>query len=225
MSSSEDSAKVVSPGANGFWSPGRIVFSLIVVGLVAAFGLSSCNSNDQPGSTASSGTGSAPPARNNKSTVASTLSLPHTIRDAQLKTLDGESLKLSDYADKVVVVNIWATWCPPCNLEIPDLIKLNREYKAKGLVVIGLATTYNESNDIQHVKDFVRAKNIDYKIIWDDGTLTQPLVQMVHGPNSIPQSFVISRDGRILKHFPGYSETQTPVLMRQAVEDALSDKG
>jgi hypothetical protein len=66
---------------------------------------------------------------------------------------------------------------------------------------------------------------VPYKIIWDDGTLAQPLVQLVGGRSVIPQSFVIARDGRIVKHFTGYSELSTPQLMRQAIEEALNDKG
>jgi peroxiredoxin len=133
-------------------------------------------------------------------------------------------LKLSDYDKKVVVLNIWATWCGPCKLEMPDLVKLNQEYKSRGLVVLGLTTTYNERNDQVHVKEFIKRQNIDYRILWDNGALAQPLVQIVGGRSVVPQSFVISRDGRIVKHFQGYNPLSTPALMRQAVEEALSDK-
>jgi len=139
--------------------------------------------------------------------------------------LDGKSLKLSDYANKVLVVNIWATWCGPCQLEMPELVKMNNEYKSRGLVVLGLATTYNEHQGQEYVKDFIRAKGINYKIVWDDGSLSGPLVQSVNGQSVIPQSFVISRDGRIVKHFQGFNQYSTPTLMRQAVEEALSEKG
>jgi thiol-disulfide isomerase/thioredoxin len=151
--------------------------------------------------------------------------LPQGLRDTAVKTIDGESLKLSDYADKVVVLNIWATWCGPCRLEMPELVKISNEYKTRGLVVLGVATTYNERNDPEHVKDFVKAQNVPYKIIWDDGTLAQPLVEAVQARSVIPQSFVISRDGRIVKHFSGFNVYQTPQLMRQAIEDSLNNKG
>ena len=196
-----------------FWTPWRVGLTLVAVGLLAALSISGCNSNDVSNNTA------PPPA------VAGPIALPQQLRDLKLQTLDGEALKLSDYSNKVVVVNIWATWCGPCRTEMPDLVKLSHEYKSRGLVVLGLATTYNEHNDPTHVKDFVRSQNVDYKIIWDDGSLAAPLVQMVNGPNAIPQSFVITRDGRIVKHFPGFNRYSTPTLMRQAIEDALNDKG
>ena len=101
---------------------------------------------------------------------------------------------------------------------------MNNDYKSRGLVVIGLATTYSEQQGEEYVKDFVRTKGINYKIVWDDGTLAAPLVQSVNARGVIPQSFVISRDGRIVKHFEGFSPLSTPALMRQAIEDALNDK-
>ena len=219
--------------AQKFWTPGRLVLSVVVLGLIAAFTLSSCNSNDQqaqpgvaksssPATTASPG--AQAPVQNNAAPLAF-VSLPPAVRDTKLQTLDGESLKLSDYGDKVLIVNLWATWCGPCRKEMPELVKMSNEYKARGLVVLGLATTYNEqSGGLQGVKDYVREQKVPYKIIWDDGTLASPLVDAVRGRQVIPQSFVISRDGRILKHFTGFSELSTPALMRQAVEDALGDK-
>jgi thiol-disulfide isomerase/thioredoxin len=156
--------------------------------------------------------------------VVAAVPLADSIRQTKVKTIDGGSLKLADFKNKVVVVNLWATWCGPCRLEMPDLVKLNNEYKSRGLVVIGVATTYNERDNLDGVKEFVKAQKVDYKVLWDDGTLAQPLVQSVNGRNNIPQSFVISRDGKIMKHFTGFSPVSTPTLMRQAVEDALADK-
>ena len=70
----------------------------------------------------------------------------------------------------------------------------------------------------------MKEHNVPYQIIWDDGTLAGPLVQAVQGRSVIPQSFVISRDGKIVKHFSGFNAYQTPQLMRQAIEDALGIK-
>ena len=215
-----------SPKRSGaeFWSPGRVVLTLVAVGLLSALGLSSCNSREVPSNPPANRITSAPPP-NNPPPPTSPVSLPQDLRNTKVQTLDGESLKLSDFADKVMVVNIWATWCGPCRLEMPELVKMNNEYKSRGLVVLGLATTYNEHNDPTHVKDYIKSQNINYKIVWDDGTLAAPLVQLVNARSVIPQSFVISRDGRIVKHFEGFSPTSTPQLMRQAIEGALNEKG
>ena len=218
-----------------FWTPLRVVLTLVVFALLSALGLSSCNSGEKPNSNAPANrVTTAPPANapsnaNAPATAprpaAAFVTLPQNLRETKLQTLDGQSLKLSDFANKVMVLNVWATWCGPCQQEMPELVKMNNEYKSRGLVVLGLATTYNEHQGIDYVKDFIRAKGINYKIIWDDGTMVAPLVQAVNGHGVIPQSFVISRDGHIVKHFEGFSQYSTPMLMRQAVEDALNDKG
>lgn len=223
-----------SPSQNRFFTPMRIVFTCIVAGVLVAVWLTSCSSGDQSNQAGTGLTSNSVPSSSpgdtriiapaNNPAPAGPVTLSQGIRDTKVKTLEGGSLKLSDYSNKVLVVNIWATWCGPCRQEMPDLVKLNKEYKSRGLVVLGLATTYNERNDPEHVKEFIKSQNIDYKILWDDGTLAGPLVQSVSGRNVIPQSFVISRDGRIVKHFSGFSASSTPALMRQAVEDALADK-
>jgi len=230
MQSADNSSN--NAARKGFWTTGRVVLTLIGLGLVGALSFASCNSNDQPkvASTANSSAPNnpnnvAPPNVPNNAPPTAFVALPNGVREAKLQTLDGESLKLSDYTNKVLIVNIWATWCGPCRLEMPELVKISNEYKARGVVVLGLATTYNEQNDANHVRDYIKQQNVPYKIIWDDGTLAGPLVQAVQGRSVIPQSFVISKDGRIVKHFQGFSAYSTPQLMRQAVEEALNNNG
>ncbi len=120
-----------------FWTPGRIVISLVAIGLVSAVGLSSCNSNETPVANANTPANrivitSAPTNRSNTTAptnappVAS-VALPADVRETKLKTLPGDSLKLSDYSNKVIVVNTWATRCGPCRQEIPDLVKMSNE--------------------------------------------------------------------------------------------------
>jgi len=201
------------------------MLTLIAVGLISALGLSSCNSNEVATTNAPVNRLTNTPPPNNAPPPAAPVTLPQELRDTKVQTLDGDSLKLSDFADKVVVLNLWATWCGPCRQEMPELVKMSSEYKSRGLVVLGLATTYNERNDQAHVKEYIQSQKVPYKIIWDDGTLATPLVQAVDGRSVIPQSFVISRDGRIVKHFTGFSALSTPQLMRQAIEEALNDKG
>jgi len=211
---------------SSFWTPGRVAITLIVGVLVVGYAISRWSSNGNIKTTttttpAANRPGNPPP----RTAPLAVVPLPVGLRETSVQTIDGESLKLSDYADKVVVLNIWATWCGPCRLEMPELVKISNEYKARGLVVLGIATTYNEQNDPQRVKNFVKAQSVPYKIIWDDGTLAAPLVQAVQGRSVIPQSFVISRDGHIVKYFSGFNVYQTPQLMRQAIEESLNSKG
>jgi thiol-disulfide isomerase/thioredoxin len=214
----------------------RIVTICVVAAIAVGVWLSRSNTNQQPSQPGAptkpavainpSGVTPNAVAPNAAPPVVASVPLADSIRETKVKTTDGGSLKLADFKNKVLVVNLWATWCGPCRMEMPDLVKLNKEYKSRGLVVLGVATTYNEqARGIEGVKEFLKAQKVDYKVLWDDGTLAQPLVQSVNGRNNIPQSFVISRDGKITKHFTGFSPVSTPTLMRQAVEDALADKG
>ncbi len=211
-------------GKKRFWTAPRVLLTLVALGLLSALGLSSCNSSDTPNNAPANRVTTAPPVNappvtnappDANAPPAAFVSLPQNLRDTKFQTLDGESVKLADFADKVLIVNIWAVWCGPCRLEMPELVKISDEYKSRGLVV----------EDKPQVKAYVQSKNIPYKVIFDDGTLERPLVQLVSGQSVIPQSFVISRDGRIVKHFQGFNPYSTPQLMRQAVEDALSEKG
>ncbi len=202
------------------WTPARMALTLVVLALIAAFGASSCNRTSDVGkpseSAAKTGGASGGPA------VPPALSpLPASLMTTELMTIDGKTIKLSDYASKVVVVNLWATWCGPCRIEIPHLIALAEEYTGR-VEFIGL-TNEDPVDDAEKVKGFVRDQKINYTVGWttQDFALGLMLGQV---RNSIPQSFVITRDGHVFKRFIGFSPSQTPPQMREAIEQAVSEK-
>ena len=143
--------------------------------------------------------------------------LPPEVSVAPLKDAKGASFKLADFFGKVMVVNLWATWCGPCRLEIPELVKLHKEFHSRGVEMIGLSTE-NPDASAEKVRKFIQDFQIDYRIGWAPVEVGVPLMQ---GHNGIPQIFVISRDGRILKHFVGFSAANTSAQLKQALEDAL----
>jgi len=142
--------------------------------------------------------------------------LPPEVALAPLKDANGASFKLADFFGKVVVVNFWATWCGPCRREIPELVKLNKEFHSRGVEMIGLSTENPEAS-AEKVRKFIQDFQIDYRIGWAPAEVGVPLMQ---GHEAIPQIFVISRDGRILKRFLGYSAAYSTQL-KQVLEDAL----
>lgn len=219
--------KTPSPEKNksSFWTPGRVSLTLVVSVLIVGYGISRWSSNSNVNSPAPANRVANQPAARTVAPPPANVPLTQELRDTSVQTIDGNSLKLSDFANKVVVINIWATWCGPCRLEMPDLVKLNGEYKSRGVVVLGLTRPDDRGNSLQRVKDFVREQKVDYRIIWDDGDLGGALVEAMQGRSVIPQSFVISRDGKIVKHFSGFNVYQTPQLMRQAIEESLNSKG
>jgi thiol-disulfide isomerase/thioredoxin len=199
-----------------FWTPARLGLTLLTLALIAAFGVSSCSrtpetAKESPPKTAAPGSGGP---------VAGT-PRPASLMTTELKTIDGKAIKLSDYAGKVVIVNLWATWCGPCRIEIPHLIEIANEYKGR-VELIGL-TNEDPVVDAEKVKNFMRDHNINYTIGWASQEFALGLMQG-NIRNSIPQSFVITRDGRVFKRFVGFSPTQTPPQMREAVELAVNEK-
>ncbi|MCP9494395.1 MAG: TlpA family protein disulfide reductase [Pyrinomonadaceae bacterium MAG19_C2-C3] len=146
--------------------------------------------------------------------------LPAGTLTAPAALLDGGTLRLEDYKGKVVVLDMWATWCPPCRAEIPHLVDIQREYGGR-VEVIGL-TTEDAATTTDKVKDFAEQFNINYKVGFA-APEHKRLVLM--GGSSIPQTFVINGEGRVVRHFPGFHPTQTIPAMRQAIEDALAKTG
>jgi thiol-disulfide isomerase/thioredoxin len=142
--------------------------------------------------------------------------LPPEVSVAPLKDAKGASFKLAEFFGKVMVVNLWATWCGPCRLEIPELVKLHKEFHSRGVEIIGLSTEEPDAS-AEKVRKFIQDFQIDYRIGWAPVEVGVPLM---HGHQAIPQILVISRDGRILKHFRGFSAAYTSQL-KQALEDAL----
>jgi peroxiredoxin len=205
-------------GMQKFWTPVRIISSAVVLSLVAIFAGSSCNSNDVTPINANNAP-NPPAARNAPGTVLA--SLPPNVLDAELKTASGPTIRLSDFSGKVLLVNLWATWCGPCRLETPELVKLHKEFQSRGVELIGLSTE-NPDASVEAVRAFVKNYNVDYQIGWATPEVALTLMQ---GRDSIPQSFIITREGRIMKRFIGFSQITTPPQLRQALEEALAAKG
>jgi peroxiredoxin len=188
-----------------FWTPLRVACTIVSLGLLAAFGASSCNSNDPT------------PAASRPAPNRALATLPRTILDAENKAAAGDPIKLRNYSGKVLLVNLWATWCGPCRMETPELVRLHKEFQSRGVEIVGLSTEDPEAS-AESVMNFVREYDVDYQIGWATREVAQTLMQ---GRTSIPQSFIIARDGRILRRFIGFRPGSTPDQIKQALEEAL----
>ncbi len=114
-------------------------------------------------------------------------------------TLEGEKVQLSDYQGKVVVLDMWDTWCPPCRMEIPHFIELYNEYGDQGFEMIGLA--FGREGE-QAVRKFVN----DFDINYTNGLMNQDVVAKFGQPRSIPTTYVIDQNGNIYQKYIGYKE-------------------
>lgn len=190
-----------------FWTPLRIVTTFIALAMLVSLGVSSCSSNDQPSIPSTSNTG---PAR-------AGVTLPTNVLNAELKTINGHSIRLADYSGKVLVVNLWATWCGPCRLETPELVKLYNQYRQQGFEIVALSTE-NPDTSVDAVRDFVSTFQMAYTVGWAPADVS---VSLMGRNTAIPQSFLVARDGRILRRFVGYNQEATPPELRRAIEAAL----
>jgi len=184
-----------------FWTPLRVVSTVIVLGLLATFGVSSCNSNDRP----------------TRVSDSSLPLMPAVVMDTEMQAASGDAIKLSNYSGKVIFVNLWATWCGPCRMETPELVKLHKEYQDRGVEFVGLSTE-DPVASAQKVQEFVQQYNVDYHIGWATRDVALTLMQ---GTASIPQSFIITRDGRIQRRILGFHPVKTPPQLKEALETAL----
>jgi peroxiredoxin len=209
------------------WTPARLAFTIVVLSLFAAFGVSSCNSTDEKLGTRDTSTASGarspatgPTAKNVPLATAPITFLPANIRDVELKAVTGAPIKLSTYAGKVLVVNLWATWCQPCRVETPELVKLQKEFRKRGLEVLGLSTE-NPDATADEVRQFIQDYDVNYRMGW---ATPEVAITLMQGRDAIPQSFVIARDGRVVKRFIGFNPVATPSLMKEAIQEALDEK-
>lgn len=125
---------------------------------------------------------------------------PANLMQSTLTKIDGGSFKLNDYKGKVLVVNVWATWCGPCRQEIPELIQLQNKHKAKGFEVIGL--NLDEGEDAEMIKEFGKEMSINYELARGESDLFREFYN-VSKRDAIPQSFLIDREGKLLGVFVG----------------------
>jgi thiol-disulfide isomerase/thioredoxin len=114
----------------------------------------------------------------------------------ELRDIEGRDLRLSDYKGKVVLLNFWATWCAPCRAEMPDLVKWQREYKSKGLQVIGV--TY-PPEELTEAREFIKSIKVNYPVALGE---EQTKAMFDNGEN-LPVTVVIDKKGMVREVIQG----------------------
>lgn len=186
--------------------------------LLTAFGLlifPACNNNTSVSRDKKDSGKTAAATKDAAKTAAATnpdpLAVPAEMDNAELMALDGQTFKMADFRGKVVVINLWATWCGYCKKEMPDLVRLNDEYKDKGVEFIGL----NADNEkLPDVEKFVKDYDVKYRIGWINDE-----VYNVLSPRGLPSTYIITRDGRFHWAIGGAT---TEDRIRSKIEEALA---
>ena len=117
-------------------------------------------------------------------------------QELKLRDIKGRLFRLSDYRGKVVLINFWATWCPPCRTEIPDLVRLQHDYRSRGLRVVGV--TYPPQK-LTEVRRFVRKARVNYPVALGSKE-TKRLFTL---SETLPMTIVVNRDGSVQEIIEG----------------------
>jgi len=128
--------------------------------------------------------------------------------DFTLKDLSGSEVSLSDYKGKIVILNFWATWCPPCRQEIPDFIDVFDKYKNEDIQFLGIS-----NEDTHTLRNFVLQYDINYTILVDDAG-----VMGKYDITAIPTTYMIDREGQIIYKNVGMMSREQLVNI---IEDVL----
>lgn len=202
------------------WTPGRIIATLVVVVLIATVGYTLLSGH--------------PDEKIDSSVVLPGTPVSNTAvtwvpPDVDIRTIDGRTIKLSSFRGKVLVVDFWATWCGPCRQETPQLARLARENRDRGLEVVGLHIDDRGKSSLEDIHKFIDNFGITYTVGLDrDDMFTSYLGaqdpqthERVVKDDTIPQTLVFGRDGRLVKHLIGYSPSHGKAL-DEAVNQALA---
>ncbi len=136
-----------------------------------------------------------------------------------LKSVDGKDVSLSDYAGKVIILDFWATWCPPCRREIPHFIELQKDYGNEGLQVIGIST---DDDFAAVVPSFIADNDVNYPILQASEQTYNAYQQLINPDErgGIPFTFVIDTKGQIVARFVGYRDKN---IFEEAIKPLLKD--
>lgn len=185
---------------------------LMTCGLLCLLATAACSDNRAP--LAQTPRGTSPP-RTQFPMPPTTTAAESSGKANSFTLTDNRRMRLSDYAGFVVVLDFYATWCPPCRQETPQLIELHKRYEAQGLRIIGLNVGGSEDRD--QVPIFISEFQIPYALGFPEPEMANLYLS---DDNSIPQAFVFDRQGKLVKRFINYDSTM-PVELESIIKTQL----
>ena len=129
--------------------------------------------------------------------------------DFSVQTLEGTSVSLSDYNGKVVLLNLWATWCPPCRQEMPSMQELYDDLSGRGFTILAVAAPNPPRETVEKIKSHISENDFTFPVLLD----TEYKVNSTYGTGSIPTSWVIDTDGNLVARLVGATDwTEEPII-------------
>jgi peroxiredoxin len=132
------------------------------------------------------------------------------VPEIALRDLAGQEVRLSDFKGQVVVINFWATWCPPCVDEMPALEKLHRSLGPKGLKVLAVSVDYRRED----IEAFREQHRLSFTMLHDQGLKAA----RSYGTFKYPETYIVDRQGRLVSKEIGPAEWVSPVYLHRFVE-------
>lgn len=149
---------------------------------------------------------------------ANSSALPEALLNHKLQAIDDSTFRLSDFNGKVVVINVWASWCGPCRREVPDYEKVRKEFGGRAVEFIAL-TIEDPYTARDKVQKFAREFHFGFRIGWADRDTARGLT---NGRNGVPQTVVLGTDGHVVSRWVGYSAQHSGDRLRAAINQGLS---
>jgi thiol-disulfide isomerase/thioredoxin len=144
--------------------------------------------------------------------------LPEALLNHKLQGIDNSIFRLADFNGKVIVINMWATWCGPCRREVPDYEKVRKEFTGRDVEFIAL-TAEDPIAARDKVQKFARDFHFGFRIGWADRETARVLM---NGRSAVPQTLVLGTDGHVLTRWVGYSAQHSGDRLRAAINQGLS---
>lgn len=184
----------------------RRLLPIVLLGSALALAFAGCNRERESTAERPAATAGTP------ATTGGDHGLP-VAPDFDLLDLEGNHVHLSDFRGKVVVLDFWATWCPPCRMAMPHLQELSDEYADQGIVVVAVSV---DQGGVKVVKPFIEQHGYTFTVVLADGKVHRAY----GGVSSIPTTFFITPDGHIAGKFVGYRELDEYVKMAMKAKGA-----
>src|SRR6185369_15056864 len=129
----------------------------------------------------------------------------------------GANFRLADFHGKVIVINLWASWCGPCRREIPEYEKVRKSYEGRNVEFVAL-TTEDPRESADNVNKFLRQVDFGFRLGWAESEMARFLM---NGRGAVPQTFVIDPNGRVVKQWSGYAPGRSGDRLTDAIDQAL----
>jgi thiol-disulfide isomerase/thioredoxin len=190
-----------------------LVFTVIFSGLTGCGGSATNTQNTQVGETNRTAETNKPAKKSGDYPP-----IPAAIAQAEVRKIDDTTFKFEDKKGKVVLVNLWATWCGPCRAEMPHLVEFQNTYGDKGFEIVGLDI---DPEPVEDIKEFAEEMKLNYQLGWAEKDLTMEFYRISQA-NAIPQSFLIDREGHLRGVFIGGSN-KVITQMKDTIEKVTAE--